>query len=76
VEVNEPANFVLSHAGEMVSGAGRPIEINHYSSNHAGGGATFVFADGHVRFLTGGTDYATLKALATRAGGESITGDY
>jgi prepilin-type N-terminal cleavage/methylation domain-containing protein/prepilin-type processing-associated H-X9-DG protein len=75
VEVDEPANFVLSHVGEMAAGASRPYEINNYSSNHTGG-AMFVFADGHVRFLTGDTDYSTLKALSTRNGGETITGEY
>jgi prepilin-type N-terminal cleavage/methylation domain-containing protein/prepilin-type processing-associated H-X9-DG protein len=75
LEVDEPANFVLSHVGEMAAGAAKPFEINNFSSNHTGG-AMYVFADGHVRFLTGGTDYTTLKALATRNGGETITGDY
>jgi len=75
VEADEPANFVLSHVGEMTAGAAKPIEINNFSSNHTGG-AMFVFADGHVRFLTSSTDYTTLKALATRTGGETILGDY
>jgi prepilin-type N-terminal cleavage/methylation domain-containing protein/prepilin-type processing-associated H-X9-DG protein len=74
-EVDEPANFVLSHVGEMAAGAAQPFEINNFSSNHTGG-STYAFADGHVRFLTAGTDYTTLRALATRSGGETITGDY
>ena len=74
-DVYDPANFVLSHVGEMTAGAARPFEINNFSSGHTGG-AMFAFADGHVRFLTSGTDYPTLKALATRSGGETITGDY
>jgi prepilin-type N-terminal cleavage/methylation domain-containing protein/prepilin-type processing-associated H-X9-DG protein len=69
------SNYVLGHAGEMWDGPRRPYEINHYSSNHSQG-VNFVFADGHVRFLTGSTDYASFKALATRAGGETILGDY
>jgi prepilin-type processing-associated H-X9-DG protein len=75
LEVDEPANFVLSHVGEMIAGAAKPFEINNFSSNHTGG-AMFVFADGHVRFLTGSTDFTTLKALATRNGGETISGEY
>jgi prepilin-type processing-associated H-X9-DG protein len=75
VEVDEPAIFVLSHVGEMTAGAAQPFEINNLSSNHSGG-AMVVFADGHVRFLTSSTDYTTLKALATRSGGETITGEY
>jgi prepilin-type N-terminal cleavage/methylation domain-containing protein/prepilin-type processing-associated H-X9-DG protein len=75
LEVDNASNFVLSHVAEMVAGPTKPYEINNYSSNHSGG-INFLFADGHVRFLTGSTDYATLKALATRAGGETISGDY
>jgi prepilin-type N-terminal cleavage/methylation domain-containing protein/prepilin-type processing-associated H-X9-DG protein len=75
VELNEPSNFVLSHVGEMTAGAGQPMEINNFSSSHSGG-AMFVFADGHVRFLTSSTDYTTLQALATRKGGETIKGEY
>jgi prepilin-type N-terminal cleavage/methylation domain-containing protein/prepilin-type processing-associated H-X9-DG protein len=75
LEVDEASNFVLSHVGEMLDGAARPYEINNFSSNHPGG-ATFVFADGHVRFLTRATDFQTLKALTTRQGGETPTGDY
>jgi len=36
------------------------------------GGATAVFADGHVRFLRAGTDVQVLAALITRAGGEVL----
>jgi prepilin-type processing-associated H-X9-DG protein len=39
-------------------------------------GAMVVFCDGHTSFLEKGTPLATLKALATRAGGEAIVGDY
>jgi prepilin-type N-terminal cleavage/methylation domain-containing protein/prepilin-type processing-associated H-X9-DG protein len=75
LEVDESSNFVLSHVAEMVAGPTKPFEINNYSSNHSGG-VNFLFADGHVRFLTSGADYTTLKALATRSGGETIQGDY
>jgi prepilin-type N-terminal cleavage/methylation domain-containing protein/prepilin-type processing-associated H-X9-DG protein len=36
------------------------------------GGANFVFGDGSVRFLTNSTPVATLYALATIAGGETV----
>jgi prepilin-type processing-associated H-X9-DG protein len=75
LEVDEAANYVLGHVGEMLSGAARPYEINNFGSAHVGG-VTYLFADGHVRFLTSGTDLTTLTALATRQGGEPISGDY
>ena len=69
------SNYILGHTGEMVDGPSRPVEINHYSSNHTRG-VNYVYADGHVRFLTSSTDYATFKALSTRKGGEILSGDY
>lgn len=74
-EFNEPSNFVLSHVGEMVYGAASPLEINNYSSNHSGV-VNYLFADGHVKSLSSSVDYKTLKALATRDGGEVPSGDY
>ena len=74
LEADNSSNFILSHVGEMMSG-GQPGEINNFSSSHAGG-ITYLFADGHVRLLTSSTNTQTLKALATRSGGEAISGDY
>lgn len=75
LELNEPSNFVLSHVGEMISGAATPMEINNFSSNHSGI-INYLFIDGHVKSLSSSVDYKTLKALATRDGGESNPGDY
>jgi prepilin-type processing-associated H-X9-DG protein len=70
------ANFVLGHTGETYQGPAYPQETNHFSARHTGGG-NFVFADGHVAYLSRSTTYATYKALSTRAMGEAIsTGDY
>jgi prepilin-type N-terminal cleavage/methylation domain-containing protein/prepilin-type processing-associated H-X9-DG protein len=44
-----------------------------FGSTHAGGGAGFVFADGHTAFLVDTIAIATYRALSTRAGGESIS---
>jgi prepilin-type processing-associated H-X9-DG protein len=41
-----------------------------------GRGVNFLFADGHVSFLVTNMDYKTYLALATRAGGESVAGDF
>jgi len=43
----------------------------HFWSNHPGGGS-FLFADGSVRFLGYAAD-SVLPALATRAGGETLS---
>jgi prepilin-type processing-associated H-X9-DG protein/prepilin-type N-terminal cleavage/methylation domain-containing protein len=61
--------MVLSHAG-LGNGPNSPTsEINQFYSLH-GGGANYLFADGHVAFLLETIDYQTYRALATRAGGE------
>ena len=46
-----------------------------YGSKHTGG-ANFVFADGHVKFLSNSLSLITLQAHSTRAGGETIAEDY
>ena len=45
-----------------------------YGSFHPGG-APFVFADGHVGFLSENINMDTYQFLSTRAGGEVIAGD-
>jgi prepilin-type N-terminal cleavage/methylation domain-containing protein/prepilin-type processing-associated H-X9-DG protein len=68
--------MVLGHAGEG-HGPGDPrSDVNQFYSLHAGGGVNFLFADGHVTFLKATMNYKTYLALATRAGGEVISGDY
>jgi prepilin-type N-terminal cleavage/methylation domain-containing protein/prepilin-type processing-associated H-X9-DG protein len=46
----------------------------NFSSNHTGG-VNFVFCDGSVHFLTSSISLVTLQSLATRAGGEVISGE-
>ena len=76
VQTENASNFVLAHTGETFNGPANPTEINHYTARHTGGG-NFVFADGHVAYLSRSTTYATYKALSTRSKGETIsTGDY
>jgi prepilin-type N-terminal cleavage/methylation domain-containing protein/prepilin-type processing-associated H-X9-DG protein len=68
--------MILGHAGER-KGPGDPNgDVNQFYSNHSGGGVDFLFADGHVAFLKQTIDYRTYLALCTRAGGETISGDY
>jgi prepilin-type N-terminal cleavage/methylation domain-containing protein/prepilin-type processing-associated H-X9-DG protein len=74
-EPEHASGMVLGSAGERL-GPGDPNgDANQFASRH-GPGANFVFADGHVSFLKASMDYATYRALATRAGRESVSGDY
>ncbi|WP_165070392.1 DUF1559 domain-containing protein [Paludisphaera rhizosphaerae] len=67
--------MILGHAGGRL-GPGDPNgEVNQFHSLHPGG-VNFVFADGHVGFLKTTMPYRTFRALATRAGGEAVPGDY
>ncbi len=68
------SNFVLGHTGEA-NGPASPIDINGFSSRH-GVGVNFLFGDGHISFLTGSISQPIYQALSTRAGGETIGGDY
>ena len=71
---NNASNFVLAHTGESFDGAHGATEINNFTSRHGQAG-NYLFADGHVSLLSSSTDYATYKALSTRAKGEVIQGD-
>jgi prepilin-type N-terminal cleavage/methylation domain-containing protein/prepilin-type processing-associated H-X9-DG protein len=78
----EPLNGpqVEDGSGMVLGQARRPPgapngEVNEFSSRHHGG-ANFVFADGHVAFIPASIDPAIYQALATRAGGEPISGGY
>ncbi len=70
------SGMVLGHAGER-KGPGDPTsDVNQFYSVHAGRGVNFLFADGHVTFLKATMNYKTYLALATRAGGEVVSGEY
>jgi prepilin-type N-terminal cleavage/methylation domain-containing protein/prepilin-type processing-associated H-X9-DG protein len=51
-----------------------PDDQQAFSSTHSGG-ATFVFGDGHVKFLSETVDIVPYKALSTIAGKEAIAGE-
>ena len=54
------------------------VETPHFEdfySSHPGG-VSFVFADGHVAFLSNGMSEALFQSLSTRAGGEVVNGGY
>ena len=64
--------FVLAHTNSThLPSADFPIfDPDTFYSLHAGKGASFVFGDGSVHFLTSSINPATYQALGTIAGGE------
>lgn len=74
LQVNNASNFVLGHTGESYDGPAGATEINNFTSVHTGGGM-FAFADGHVSYLGSAVNYATYKALSTRAKGENVSSE-
>jgi len=66
---------ILGHAGGNLGPGDPKGEVNQFYSRHPGG-VNFLFADGHVAFLKTTMNYQVFRALATRAGGEVISGDY
>lgn len=71
-EVEHGATMILGQAGEHKSPGDPTGEADMFHSLHSGG-VNFVFADAHVSFLTTAMDPEVFEALATRAGGETIT---
>jgi len=74
-EVEHGATMVLGQAGEHKSPGDPTAEADMFHSLHPGG-ANFVFADCHVSFLTAEMDSEMFEALATRAGSETIAGEF
>jgi prepilin-type N-terminal cleavage/methylation domain-containing protein/prepilin-type processing-associated H-X9-DG protein len=70
------SGMILGHAGERKGPGDTSGDVNTFHSLHAGRGVNFLFADGHVTFLKSTMDYKAYRALATRAGGEVISGEY
>lgn len=63
------SGMVLGHAGEGFGPGDPNADVNQFYSHH-GRGVQFLFADGHVRFLSTDIDYRSYLAFSTRAGGE------
>jgi prepilin-type processing-associated H-X9-DG protein len=75
LELETSSGMILGHAGEGVGPGDPRSDVNQFYSLHFGGGVNFLFGDGHVTFLKSTMDYRTYQALATRAGGELVSGD-
>jgi prepilin-type N-terminal cleavage/methylation domain-containing protein/prepilin-type processing-associated H-X9-DG protein len=73
--VESGPGMILGHAGGNLGPGDPNAEVNQFFSRHPGG-VNFLFADGHVSFLKTTLNAKTFRALATRAGGEVISGDY
>ena len=74
-ETEASAGMVLGQAGEGVGPGADGSDVNQFYSLHAAG-ANFAFVDGHVNFLPATMDVKIFQALATRAGGETVSGNY
>jgi prepilin-type N-terminal cleavage/methylation domain-containing protein/prepilin-type processing-associated H-X9-DG protein len=73
--VESGPGMILGHAGGNLGPGDPSSEVNQFYSRHPGG-VNFLFADGHVSFLKTTLNAKTFRALATRAGGEVISGDF
>jgi prepilin-type N-terminal cleavage/methylation domain-containing protein/prepilin-type processing-associated H-X9-DG protein len=70
------SGFVLGHTFEGTGGPGSAgTETNGFASQHTHG-ANFLFADGHVQFVSETMDHQIYKGLSTRAGGEALGGNF
>lgn len=68
--------MVVGHAAELKAPGNPRSEVNQFYSRHVGGaGVHFLFADGHVAFLTSSINLKTYWALCTRAGSETFSID-
>ncbi len=74
--VETAPGMVLGHTGEGAGPGANRSEPNQFYSLHAGRGADFLFADGHVAFLKSSMNYGVYKALSTRSGGEAVPDEY
>jgi prepilin-type N-terminal cleavage/methylation domain-containing protein/prepilin-type processing-associated H-X9-DG protein len=74
-----PLNYQSPAACLTATGAAlstyQNLRISAFGSAHSGG-ANFCLADGSVRFVSNSIALQVLQALATKAGGEVIPGDY
>lgn len=69
------SSFVLGHSGDGFTPGDPQSHGNQFFSRHADG-VHFLFADGHVGFLTRHMNYNVYTALSTRAGNEVVSDSF
>ncbi len=74
-EQEHGSTMVLGQAGEHKSPGDPTGETDMFYSMHPAG-VNFLFADGHIAFLTTETDPQVFEDFSTRAGGEIIPDTY
>ncbi len=75
-EFEHGSTMCLGEVDDAVTPGDPTAQNDMFHSMHSGGGANFVFADAHVTFLTMEMDPTIYRAMATRAGGESVSGEH
>jgi prepilin-type processing-associated H-X9-DG protein len=79
--LQDPGNFgaevtlLMCHAGDTGPNSLGVFDADSTSSPHRTG-VPFLFGDGSVQFLSNSIAIPVWMALATRAGGEAVGGDY
>ena len=74
-EEEHGSTAVLGSSGENFSPGDPNGETDMFHSLHPAG-VNFVFADAHVSLLTPDMDPKVFEALSTRAGGETLSGEF
>ncbi len=69
------SSLILGHSGDGYSPGEARSHVNQFYSLHTGG-VHFLFADGHVRYLSTSLDYGVYQALTTRANNEPVASDF
>jgi prepilin-type N-terminal cleavage/methylation domain-containing protein/prepilin-type processing-associated H-X9-DG protein len=73
-----PPNTFPGEGIYIEDGSGNPdygVKVNGAFASRHPGGTHFAFGDGHVTFMSESIELATYQALATRAGGETVSED-
>ena len=73
--IKPAAGMVLGFVGNREKTDDAKSDSTQFFSQH-GIGVNFAFCDGHVTYISRNIDDEVLKALSTRAGGESISREY